>query len=133
MEPFKKKKKLSVTGTAINGEELVENNGNTIHNTSQETKKFNKLNKMVELEGVEDLTEKEEQDEASSSGSENDELCCSASDVIHFRLIKNESDIEQNQHIDTNDVEHHHRIMEFQPQFSYQLFGEDEKIGMLFN
>jgi len=127
MEPIKKKKKLSV----VEEESLLHN---SLNKTSKETEKFNKLNKMVELEGAENLSdyECEDEDEGSNASDESydDEFTCNANDVINFRLVRNENELELNQQIDINDVEHHKKLLDFHPQFSHQLFGEEEKIGM---
>ena len=85
---------------------------------------------MVEEEGVEDLADYEEEDERRSNESDDDEMCVVANDVIHFRIVRNEGELDLNQQIDVNDIENTKRFLDFQPTFTHQLFGENEKIGM---
>lgn len=126
-EPEKKKKKLSNT---VDNLSSSLGSSSSLNYTSAETKKFNKLNRMVEEEGVEDLADYEEEDERRSNESDDDEMCVVANDVIHFRIVRNEGELDLNQQIDVNDIENTKRFLDFQPTFTHQLFGENEKIGM---
>ncbi|KAF0979971.1 hypothetical protein FDP41_001124 [Naegleria fowleri] len=124
-EPEKKKKKLSNT---VDNLSSSLGSSSSLNYTSAETKKFNKLNRMVEEEGVEDLADYEEEDERRSNESDDDEMCVVANDVIHFRIVRNEGELDLNQQIDVNDIENTKRFLDFQPTFTHQLFGENEKI-----